>query len=64
MNTKKNRFSESMDMLQFKGCRLARKHNISISKFKVSYGRVKHFLARHKLTIRYQKTMTQRLAEA
>jgi hypothetical protein len=52
INTWKNGFAISMEMLQFEGCRLARKHNISISKFKVSCGWVKHFMARHDLTIR------------
>jgi hypothetical protein len=42
MNIWKN-FTLSMGMLQFEGCRLARKHNtrIPVSKFKVSYGQVR-----------------------
>jgi hypothetical protein len=56
MNTRKNRSAVSMEMLQFEGCRLARKHNISISEFKVSYAWVTCFTARHDLTIR-RRTM-------
>jgi hypothetical protein len=64
MNTWKNGFAVSMEMLQFEGCRLARKHNIFISEFKVSYGWVSHFMARHDLTIRRRTTIAQRLLEA
>jgi hypothetical protein len=53
MNTRENGFAISMEVLQFEGCRLARKHNISISEFKVSYGWVWRFMARH-LTIRHR----------
>jgi hypothetical protein len=64
MNTWKNGFAISMEMLQFEGCRLTRKHNISISKFKVSYGWVRRFMAGHDLTIRHRTTIAQRLPEA
>jgi hypothetical protein len=49
MNIWKN-FTLSMEMLQFEGCRLARKHNIPVSKFKVSYGQVRCYqtLPHHK----------------
>jgi hypothetical protein len=33
MNTRKNRFAVSMEMLQFEGCRIASKHNISVTEF-------------------------------
>jgi hypothetical protein len=49
MNMRKNEFAVPMEMLQFEGCRLARKPDISVSKFKVSYGWVRHFMARHDL---------------
>jgi hypothetical protein len=52
-NIWKNRFAVSIEMLQFKGYRLARNHNISISEFKVSYEVcVRHFMARYDLAIR------------
>jgi hypothetical protein len=35
MNTWKNGFAVSMEMLQFKGSRLARNHNISDGEFEV-----------------------------
>jgi hypothetical protein len=63
VNTRKNGSVVSMEMLQFKGCRLARKHNISVSEFKVGYGWVRCFMARHDLTIRHQMTIAQRLLE-
>jgi hypothetical protein len=50
-----------MKMLQFEGSRLAEKHIISVSKFKVSYGWVKHVMARHDLTI---TALAQRLPAA
>jgi hypothetical protein len=50
MNTWKNISVVSMNMLQFEGCRLATKHNITICKFKVSYGWVRHFTTRYSLT--------------
>jgi hypothetical protein len=53
-----------MWLLKFKGCRLGRKHNISISLFKVSYGWVRSTKASHDLTIRRQTTTAQRLPEA
>jgi hypothetical protein len=59
MNTRKNEFAASMEMLQFEGCRLARKYNISVSKFKVSYGWVRRFMARHDLTTRHQTTIAE-----
>jgi hypothetical protein len=52
MNTQKNGFAVSMEILQYKGCRLAKKHNTSISEIKVIYGGVWHFMAKHNLTIR------------
>jgi hypothetical protein len=64
MNTRKNAFAVSMEILQFEGCRLARKHNISVSGFKVSYGWVRRFMARHDFTIRSRTTIAQRLPEA
>jgi hypothetical protein len=64
MNMQKNGFVVLMEMLQFTGCRLARKHNISVSKFKVSHGWVKHFMTRHDLTIRCRTTIAERLLEA
>jgi hypothetical protein len=64
MNMRKNGFAVSMEMLQFEGCRLARKHNISISQFKVGYGWVRHFMTRPDLTIRRGTTIAQRLPEA
>jgi hypothetical protein len=57
MNMQKNGFAVLMEMLQFEGCRLARKHNISISEFKVTYGWVRRFMARHDLTIRCRTTI-------
>jgi hypothetical protein len=59
-----NEFAVSLQMLQFEGCRLARKHNVSISEFKVSYGWVRYFMARHKFVIRCQMMIEQRLPEA
>jgi hypothetical protein len=53
MNIWENGFAASMEMLQFKGFRLARKHNISGSKIS-QVGWVKHFIASHDLTIRHQ----------
>jgi hypothetical protein len=64
MNTRKNGFAVSMEMLQFEGCKLARKHNISVSEFKVSYGWVRRFMARHDLTIRHRTTIAHTLLEA
>jgi hypothetical protein len=64
INMRKNGFTASMEMLQFKGCRLARKHNIFISEFRVSCGWVRRFVARHDLTIRRRTTITQRLPKA
>jgi hypothetical protein len=63
MNMRKNGFSVSMEMLQFKGCRLARKPSIFVSKFEVSYGWVRCFMARQDLTIRRRTTIVQRLPE-
>jgi hypothetical protein len=62
--TQKNGFAALMEMLQFEGCRLARKPNISVSKFKVSYGWVRRFMARQDLTRRCQMMVAQRLLEA
>jgi hypothetical protein len=61
INTRKNRSAVSMKMLQFEGRRLARKHNISISEFKVNYGWVRRFMARHDITIRHRRMIAQRL---
>jgi hypothetical protein len=33
MNTRKNGFAVSMEMLQFEGCRLSRKQNVSVIEF-------------------------------
>jgi hypothetical protein len=59
----KNGFALSMEMLQFEGYRLARKHNISVSEFKVSYGWVRCFMARHDLAIMCRTTIAQRLPD-
>jgi hypothetical protein len=59
MNTWKNRFAVSMEVLQFEGCRLATKHSISVSEFKVCFGWVRHFMARHDFIIRCQVTIVQ-----
>jgi hypothetical protein len=53
-----------MKMLQVEDCGLAREHNISLSEFKVSYGWVRCFMARHDLTIRRRTMIAQRLPEA
>jgi hypothetical protein len=57
-------FAVLMEKLQFKGCRLARKQNISVSKFKVIYGRARCFMARYNLTIKHQMMVAQGLSEA
>jgi hypothetical protein len=38
MNTRRNGFAVTVEMMQFEGCKIARKRGISDSKFKVSCG--------------------------
>jgi hypothetical protein len=64
MNTRKNDFAVSMEMLQFEGSTLARKHNISVTEFRVSYGWLRRLMARRDLTIRSPTTIAHRLPEA
>lgn len=64
MNTQKSRFARLIEKLQFKGCRLARTNNVSVTMFKVSYGWVRHFTARHDPTIRCLTMIAQRLPKA
>jgi hypothetical protein len=63
-NMWKNGFAVWMEMLQFKGCRLARNHNTSDREFIVSYGWVRRLLAWHDLTNRHQTMTAQRLLDA
>jgi hypothetical protein len=49
MNMEKNGFAALVEMLQFESCRLARKHIISISEFKVSNGWLRSFFGRKQL---------------
>jgi hypothetical protein len=55
----KNGFAASVELLLFKGFRLAREYTISISELKVSYGWVRCFMARPGLTIRHQIMILQ-----
>jgi hypothetical protein len=56
MNNKKNGFAVSMEVLQFKDCRLPRNQDISVSKFRVIYGWMRCFMAIHDLTMCRQTT--------
>jgi hypothetical protein len=49
-------------MIQLKGCRVSKEEK-NIREFKVSYGWVRHFTARHDFSIGNQTTIAQRLLE-
>jgi hypothetical protein len=59
-----NGFAALVEMLQFEGCRLARKHNITISEFKGRNGWLRSYFGRNSFTIRCQMMIAQRLPEA
>jgi hypothetical protein len=59
MNMWKNGFTVLLEMFQFEGYRLMRRHSISVSEFKVSCGWVRCFMARYDLTIRHQVMSTE-----
>jgi hypothetical protein len=61
---RRNGFRVLIEVSHFEGRRLAGKHSIAGSEFRVSCEWMRHFMARHGLTIRRRTTLVQRLAEA